>query len=518
MTIRKRLTLGYAALLTAIIILFGTITFAVMRFTMVNNIDESLSETARLVLVNSRMGPAPMFGADNEINIELAELDVFRASGVYVQAWLHRDDGYQLAGQSRKLGTFNDPLDPDAIGFSETGNHFNTVNINDTQLRVLTKAIYFQGSSGLTVVGDIQVAADMEAVNEATDLYLLVLLFSSGLAIVGAAALSLWFSHRALKPIEEITRAASQIAGTEDLKTRLSWDGPNDELGQLISVFNRMMGRLEHLFSVQRRFIGDVSHELRTPLTAIRGNVDIIRRYGMDPMALEAIQMEGERMSRLVNDLLMLARADYGGLSVDLYPMDLENVIMEIYEQSKVLAKDRDLTIKLGEFDSVRVNGNADRIRQTLYNLVTNALKFTEDGGTITMSLKRVNDTAVINISDTGIGIAPEDLEHIFERFYQSDTSRAHTHEDGGFGLGLSIAKWIVDAHQGKITAKSQLGKGTTFTISLPIYKEADESQDEHSNATRPRIPLINWQRPAITRNDDSQEQHHVSEQQEHHQ
>ncbi len=517
MTIRKRLTLWYAALLTAIIILFGTITFGVMRFTMVNNIDESLNETARLVLNNSRMGPVPMFGVDNEINIELAELDVFRASGVYVQAWLTRDDGFHLAGQSRKLGTFDDPLDPHAIGFSETGNHYSTVNIAGAELRVLTKAIYFQGSSGLNVVGNIQVAADMATIQEASDLFLLVMLFSSGIAIIGAMALSLWFSHRALKPIEEITRAAAQIAGTEDLKTRLNWDGPNDELGQLISVFNRMMGRLENLFSVQRRFIGDISHELRTPLTAIRGNLDIIRRYGMDPIALEAMQTESERMSRLINDLLMLARADYGGISVDLFPVDLDRVVMETYEQSKVLAKDRDLMILLTECHEVRVNGNGDRIKQTLYNLITNSLKFTDDGGTITIGLRQVANSAIITVSDTGIGIAANDLEHVFERFYQSDTSRTHAHQGDGFGLGLSIAKWIVDAHHGTISARSELGQGTTFTITLPVHKESNNADDSHTSITRPRIPLINWQRPG-TKPEDSQQHHLTDQHQQHHQ
>jgi len=297
--------------------------------------------------------------------------------------------------------------------------------------------------------------------------------------------LSLWFSHRALKPIEEITLAAASVAGTDDLGTRLKWSGPADELGRLTSVFNQMMSRLENLFSVQQRFVADVSHELRTPLTSIQGNLELIRRYGLDEQSLDAMQSEAGRMTRLVNDLLMLARTDYGGVKVELFPTDLDTIMLESYEQVRAITKDRDLKVVMAQFEPVRINGNPDRLRQLMLNLTNNAVKFTPDGGEIHMGLEHIRDQAVVWVKDTGIGITEADLTRIFDRFYQSDPARTHTGE--GFGLGLSICKWIVDTHGGEIRVTSQPGEGTTFTVTFPVYPPPDP----HKQPTRNRIPII---------------------------
>jgi len=490
MTIRKRLTIWYAALLTLIIIIFGTITFVVMRLTMVTTIDSSLRETASLVARNSRLALAPDFGAGSNVILELAKLDVFRASNVYVQAWRIQDGDLHFVDKSANLGPIDQPLDADALNSTSDEPSFSNVTIEGVPLRVHTSPIVVQGD---TVVGHIQVAADLDTVNRATELLLVVMLVSSGTAIIGAGALSLWFSHRALKPIDDIAAAASQIVDAEDLSIRLGWNGPQDELGRLISVFNQMMERLEHLFQVQRRFVADISHELRTPITTIRGNLDLIERYGLHEYEMEAMKSETERMSRLISDLLMLARADYGGIEIELFPIDLDTIVLDVFEQAKVLVRERDLKIKMERFEPVRINGNPDRLKQMLLNLVTNAIKYTEDGGEISFSLKNLGLWAVITVSDTGAGIGEEHLSHIFDRFYQSDPAR--THDGGGFGLGLSIAKWIVDEHKGTISVDSKLGAGTTFTVTLPtplqVVEQHHHNTSIHTQATRPRIPVI---------------------------
>jgi two-component system, OmpR family, sensor kinase len=300
---------------------------------------------------------------------------------------------------------------------------------------------------------------------------------------------SMWFSHKALQPLEQITAAASRIAGTNDLSTRLELNGPQDELTRLASVFNHMMGRIEHMFSVQQRFVADVSHELRTPLTAIRGNLELARRYGTDDESLEAMEAETERMSRLVNDLLMLARADYGGIEIELYPLDLDTVVMEAYQQSKILLQGHDLEFKLEHFEPVRINGNADRIKQLIFNLVSNAVKFTPDGGCIEIGLEHIDNRAVLWVKDSGVGITDEDLDRIFDRFYQTEPSRHHSGD--GFGLGLSIAKWIVDSHNGTIRVSSRPNEGATFTITLPVYESERRRHPVHNRPIRPRLPLI---------------------------
>ncbi|MFW5691533.1 MAG: sensor histidine kinase [Chloroflexota bacterium] len=493
MTIRKRLTLWYAGLLTLIIIVFGAITYGVMRFTMLSDIDSGLAETASLITRNSRTFPEPTFGAPTRFNIDLASLDLLRAPGVYVQAWEMIDGDFVFREASLTAeGLGNIPLDPAALGVSRDTIH--NVTVAGLDMRVLTKPIIRSGGGEERLVGNIQVAVRLDTVNQATETLLAVMLILCGAGIIGAGLLSLWFSHRALQPIEDITAAAASIAQTNDLQTRLDWRGPNDELGRLTNVFNQMMRRIEHLFSVQQRFVADVSHELRTPLTSIQGHVDLMKRYGPDAMSLEAIEMESHRMARLVNDLLLLARADYGGLTVDLYPLDLDTVVMETFQSCKVLLKERDLTLRLGQFEPVRINGNADRIKQVVYNLVSNAVKFTPDGGEIVLGLEAINNHAVLWVKDTGIGISEDELIRVFDRFFQSESSRNHA-DDGGFGLGLSIAKWIVEAHDGAISASSKPGEGTVFSVTIPMLNANPDKRQrpsgDHDKPTRPRIPII---------------------------
>lgn len=493
MTIRQRLTLWYAALLTLIIIGFGAITFGVVRVLMVSTIDTTLRETATIIASDSTLVQIPEFGSPPRVDIQLASLDMFRASDVYIQAWELVNGEPVWDSSSLNVADYGDPLDPRMLG--SAGVMYSNVRIEGNDLRVLTQPIVFSNGR---LVGNIQVAGSLKTVNRATDILLAVMVVSCVLAIGGAALLSMWFAHRALQPIEQITHAAASIAVTDDLRTRLLWSGPEDELGRLVNVFNHMMVRIENLFKVQQRFVADISHELRTPLTAIRGNLEIGRRYGLDEAAIAAIEDEAGRMSRLVNDLLLLARADYGGMAVELMPVDLDTVVMEAFQKGKALAQGRSLQFRMAHFEPIRVLGNPDRLQQVLLNLIGNAIKFTPDGGQISIGVRHdaKTDTAVLWVTDTGIGIHADELSRIFDRFYQSDPAR--THNGGGFGLGLSIAKWIVDAHHGSITATSVQGQGTTITVTLPVQGGA--LLPGHDQVTRPRLPIIRRGDSAISR------------------
>jgi len=215
-----------------------------------------------------------------------------------------------------------------------------------------------------------------------------------------------------------------------------------------------------------------VSHELRTPLTAIRGNLDLAKRYGMDDMSLDAMQSETARMSRMVDDLLLLARADYGNLTIEMSEIDLDTVVSDVFKEARILVKDRKLLVRIHQIEPIRLKGNADRLKQLLLNLIGNAIKFTPDGGQIGLSLYHAGNEAILQVSDTGIGIEAEDLTHIFDRFYQADISRTRTTNTGGAGLGLSIAKWIVEAHGGTIDVKSTPNVQTVFTVHLPTGEQ----------------------------------------------
>jgi two-component system, OmpR family, sensor kinase len=471
MTIRKKLISLYAGLLGIVIIFFGLGVFSVIRATWIETVDATLHETADQVIKNSDSYQVGEFGTPSRIVLVLPHLDIFRASNILVQAWAPKEDDptqVELRAQSDNLRDYDQPLDRNALKTNSV--QFSTVNINNAEVRVLTVPLRVNGQDAS--FGVIQVADSLETVNQATNRLSLFMLGGGMLAVLASLGLGYWLSDQTLKPIEALTEAADNIVTAKDLETRLNWNGPMDELGRLTVVFNRMMDRLEHLFTAQRRLVADVSHELRTPLTAIRGNLDLVKRYGMDDTSLEAMQSETARMSRMVDDLLLLARADYGNLTIEMSEIDLDTVVGDVFKEARILAKDRNLLVRIHQIEPVRLKGNADRLKQLLLNLIGNAIKFTPDGGQIGLALRHTGDEAILQVTDTGIGIEAEDISHIFDRFYQADTSRARITNTGGAGLGLSIAKWIVEAHGGTIDVKSTPGVQTTFTVRLPTGEQ----------------------------------------------
>jgi signal transduction histidine kinase len=494
MTFRVKLILWYSSLLMAIIMLFGITVYSLMDRTLVETVDSALSETASLVTNSSRVRLVGEFGAPDQRTFVLPRLDLFRASGVEVQVWSLDQAEPRLEAASNNIREYDMPLDPAALGTAEPV--YTNVNINGRAMRVLTSPMFARGE----LLANVQAVALLDAVNDARERLLLVMSVAGLLAVVGSVLVGALLARRVLKPITDITAAAASIARTDDLSTRLPWTGPMDELGRLTSVFNEMMGRLQDLFSVQQRFVADVSHELRTPLTAMRGNLDIMKRYGMDELSLEAIESETERMSRLVNDLLLLARADYGGLTLELEPLDLDTVALEAHRQAQVLVKDRDLMVTLPRFEPVRVLAHGDRMKQLLLNLLSNAIKFTPDGGRISLSVYADGADAVIQVADTGIGIAPEDHKRIFERFWQADSSRVRGAENAdSSGLGLAIVKWIVEAHHGTIEVESALGQGSTFTVRLPLLTDHPDSDSQQTAGGSPFNRLRSSLRRSLT-------------------
>ncbi len=234
-----------------------------------------------------------------------------------------------------------------------------------------------------------------------------------------------------------------------------------------------MLERIQTMFDRQRQFLADVSHELRTPLTTIRGEVDIMKRSGeLDPEALEAICGESERMSRMIGDLLLLARAQEEAVELELEPVELDTLLLDVYRQAQTLAKD-ERPIRLGHEDVAIVRGDRDRLKQLFLNLVGNALDHTPQGTPVTLSLFRDGSQARVEVSDEGPGIPTDQLPYIFERFYRIDKARARS-SGGGTGLGLAIVQWIAQAHGGTVDVESKEGEGTTFTVRLPLAGGAE--------------------------------------------
>ena len=453
MSLRLRLTLWYTAVLAAVLILFGTLIYTSLNLSLTSDIEATLNRTADEVLAAGRM--------PDDLAITLRALDL--TTNVSVQ---FLSVNGEIIWQSNNSPAKGNPFDPAAL--IEVENTFTTAQLDDERLRILTVPLVSRPEH--EVVGYLQLAATLRTVDFTTGLLLSVLIGGGIFAMIVAAIIGYMTAGGALQPIEQVTATALQITRADDLSRRIPLVGPpTGEVGQLVQAFNETLERLENLFQAQRRFLADVSHELRTPLTGIRGNVDLIRQFGTaDEESLEAIGSEVERMTRMVQDLLLLAQAETGKLPLAQDEVELDTLMLEVYRQAKVLANDK-VQIRIGREDQARVKGDRDRLKQVILNLVANAIEHSPNGGEVLLDLFCDGDQARLSVSDSGQGIPTKDLRHIFERFYRRDPSRSRRY-GGGAGLGLSIAYWIARSHEGTIEVASEEGRGSTFTILLPLY------------------------------------------------
>ena len=455
MSLRARLTLLYISIVGGILIIFGTVVYVSVSTILTNQVDDTLSLAASQVIQNARAGT---------LGVTLPELDLF--ADVYMQVWGRNG---QLESASHNIEGFFFPLDPD--GLQTTKPVYRDVTINDVRLRVLTVPLIIRESS--LVVGTLQAGTSVSMV-VATQRLLLWVLFAGAVVSMTIAGLAGWFSTtQALSPLEAVTQTALQITRADDLSRRIPYQGPpEDEVGQLIRAFNQTLERLENLFNTQRRFLADVGHELRTPLTVIKGNIDLMRRMKCtDDESMDSIESEVDRLTRMVGDLLLLAQAESGKLHLSVEVVELDTLVLEVMNQMRVLAKDR-LKMHLGEIDQVLVCGDKDRLKQVLVNLVGNAIQYTPAGGEVVVGLGKVENRARLTVSDDGPGIPSQDLPHLFERFYRGEKSRKRSKDGKGYGLGLSIAYWIVRNHGGSIEVSSPEPRGTTFSVWLPLAEK----------------------------------------------
>lgn len=452
MTLRARLTLWYAGLLAGVLALFGTAVYLLLSFLLTQQINDTLLRTAEDIRSTA------IRSVDGEV-IAFPPQALALTAGVGVQ--LTRNNG-EVAFQDMGMEELNlDPLD-----LEQRSALFRTGTIGSDSYRVLTYPLLLQPED--EVIGILQLASSLEASQQALQNLLILMVVGGVVAVVVAGIVGWSTAGAALRPLDEVTETALSITRADDLSRRIPQSGPpRDEVGRLTLAFNETLERLESLFETQRRFLADVSHELRTPLTTIRGNVDLISRMEkLDRESLEAIKAEVDRMTRMVNDLLLLAKAETGKLPLALEEIELDTLLLEVYKQGNVLAGEG-IKVEIGREDQVRVVGDRDRLRQVFLNLIANAITHTPSGGTVTLALACVEDWARLTVTDTGSGIPNEELPNIFERFYRIDRSRQRS-DTGGAGLGLSIAYWITRSHNGRIEVASEEGRGTTFSVWLP--------------------------------------------------
>jgi signal transduction histidine kinase len=438
-----------------ILLVISAAVIIVVTALLFNDVDNTLDSAHKVILRKVEINEL------GKLEANLKPTDI--RPGVYMQVWgLDRElqTSFRLLDES-----FEDkPYDLEALSSEAPG--YRDRRENNLHIRVLTVPLQQRGHR----IAVLQLAASLDVVDSArrslTDIlsiiWLVAVLFS-GIVV--------WFTlGQTLKPLGAITDAVEQINRADDLSRRIPYQGPeDDEIGNLVGSFNQTLERLEALFTSQQRLLADVSHELRTPLTVIKGNADLMRRMkSLDEESLSSIDQEAGRLTRLVGGLLLLAQAESGKLALNMKRVELDLLLTEVFQEMSILAGNK-VHLRLNEIDQAYVNGDRDRLKQVFINLVANAIQYTPQGGDIFLSLEKIGEQARVIVRDTGPGIPAEDLPHIFERFYRAEKSRTRK-ESAGFGLGLSIANWIVERHGGRIEVNSQERKGTTFAIWLPLY------------------------------------------------
>jgi len=323
----------------------------------------------------------------------------------------------------------------------------------------------------------VQVAALMNEAFEALEGFRWMLLLATPLLLIAASLGGFWLSRRALAPVDEISRAAQRIS-IENLMDRLEVTETGDQLQRLSETLNAMLARLEASVRRITQFTADASHELRAPVSLIRTTAEVAVQKRDRPAreyleALDEILEESERTSQVVDSLMLLARADSGKENLERAHIDAGAVVKGAAVQGEKLARTHYLKFHASVPDGpVFIQADADALRRAILILLDNAVKYTPLGGSVSITLKTSDGFAVVSVSDTGIGIAKQEAAHIFDRFWRADKARSR--EQGGAGLGLSIAKWIVDIHGGSINVESEPGKGSIFQLRVPLDRREE--------------------------------------------
>lgn len=355
------------------------------------------------------------------------------------------------------------PLETDELADArEDRREWSNVEVIGPDTRLLTTAIENNGR----FAGYLQVGGSREEIDETLDTILVVLGLAAPLAAITCGLVGWWLSARAFQPVNEITSRARSIADG-DLKSRLNLKLPDDEVGRLAATFDAMIGRLDEMWTRQRRFTADASHELRTPLAGLRGQVEVAlsqpRTNEEYRETLGSLNRQVQRMTRLVEGLLLVARSEAGAIPLEKEQVDVSELVHSVEEQVAPMAAAKGLRLAVAEGFPTHVYGDEALLLQLLLNLSENAVHYTNEGEII-LSWLAMDGRVELRVSDSGPGIAPEHLQRIFEPFYRVDASRSN---GSGAGLGLAICQWIVEAHGGTLSVTSS-DAGTTFIASLP--------------------------------------------------
>ena len=470
-SLRLRLALWYGGLTGVVVALVCFFSYAVHSRTHYEQLDMTLRHTAEHVAEEFTAAATPA-ARDSVLHVSSRlGATVWTYGGARALVGTTRDDerllvvdadevlrgpsqpAYPLAG---RLAPSVEPVAPAPNG------RFGVVRHSEAmRWRILVSPI-------ASTSGGLIVAAPLDHLDDSVRAFGMVMILLALLGVLVTFASGWLLAGRALRPVAVLTGAATDIAMSRAFTRRVPVSASRDELSRLAETFNEMLVSLEQAYATQQRFVSDASHELRAPLTVIQANLELLRRsVPMSPddqaAAIREASAEADRLGRLVGDLLMLARAD-AGVPVRQDAVELDAVLAEVIDEARFLVRGQ--TLQIGALAPIVVRGDRDRIKQLVLVLLDNALKYTPPGGRVMIELQRAGQDAELRVTDSGIGIAQEDLPKVFDRFFRADPARSR--DPGGTGLGLAIARWIAEQHAGALRLESTIGVGTTAIVRIP--------------------------------------------------
>ncbi|MGZ3514167.1 MAG: sensor histidine kinase [Thermodesulfobacteriota bacterium] len=477
-SLRFKLTLWYVLILGVLLTSFSGFLYFTLSKSLYRDVDNKLKSLAELIASESS-SPLSKFNFGTIDQALEASMNL-KPIGKFIQVL---DESGNIGRKSDNLRNVQLPISLNALKNASKGSNTFETNrtIENTPLRIMTFPVVENGH----VTKIVQIASSLEGVEDALNKLFLILIISVPSTLILASLGGQFLAHKALKPVDDITQTARMIT-SKNLNQRINPPKVKDEISRLIETFNEMISRLDQSFQQMKQFSSDASHELKTPLTILKGEVEVMLRRERTSheyqQTLKSNLEEINRMSQIVEDLLTLSKADTGEIGLNKEEINLTEILNEVVAQMNRLASSKKLDLSSSNHDEdIHLFGDALRLRELFINLIENGIKYTEEGGSIRIFLQKVSsarnqsgwlerekgELVKIIVSDTGIGIAQEDQERIFDRFFRVDKARSR--EQGGSGLGLSICKWIVEAHQGDIEVESELGKGSSFIVRLPL-------------------------------------------------
>ncbi len=465
-TLRSRLTLLYTVLFGVLLAVIAAVSYRVLAYQLDADVSANLSE------LTSGLHGYLLFPNDLP-TVAFDQMDPAQAA--FVQEATRY---YQIFdARTGELIVQSDAIRPLGLGFTpaevrEFRERPVTLDLDTDYGRIrLSNSVLTPASSHAYL---LQVGVSLAPMDTALNRFLILLVMTVPAGLLVTFVIGRWLAGVALRPLIDLADVARSI-DIGDLRPRLPVRGARDELDVVAAAFNDTLARLEHAVGEMRQFSTALAHELRTPLTALRGDVEMAMGRAGDPEDVRrrvASQLEEiDKLKRLIDQVLTLARAEAGEIRLSLEPIDLGQLTGSLVDQLEPVAQHKGLTLQSEPIaGAVVVRGDPNWLERLILNLVDNAIKFTPAAGSIRVSVSRDGEMARLAVQDTGIGITPELMPHIFERFFRADPARSPGVE--GVGLGLSLAKWIVDRHHGRIAVDSQPGKGSTFTVFLPLASD----------------------------------------------